>query len=79
IASGTGLMDLELFSIDDEETNELDCKPSKYARFKAVNPHVPMLMELYDEWIAQIETGSSLLPTFAEAVETQRVLSAVGY
>jgi predicted dehydrogenase len=79
IASGTSMMELELFSVDDEETNELDCKPSEYARFKAVNPHVPMLMDLYDAWIAQIETGSSILPTFAEAVETQKVLAAVGY
>ncbi len=79
IASGTSMMELSLFSVDDEETNELDCKPSQYARFKAVNPHVPMLMDLYDEWIAQIETGSSALPTFAEAVETQRVLAAIGF
>jgi len=79
IASGTGMMELQLYSIDDEETNELDCKPSQYARFKAVNPHVPYLMDLYDAWIAQIETGTSILPTFEEAVETQRILAAVGF
>jgi len=79
IASGTGMMELQLFSVDDDETNELDCKPSKYAKFKAVNPHVPYLMDLYDAWIDQIETGSSALPTFDEGVETQRVLAAVGF
>ncbi|HEY8321269.1 MAG TPA: Gfo/Idh/MocA family oxidoreductase [Candidatus Baltobacteraceae bacterium] len=79
IASGTGLTELQLFSVDDDETNELDCKPSKYAKFKAVNPHVPMLMELYDAWIDQIETGTSILPTFAEAVATQKVLAKVGF
>jgi len=80
VASGTGMQDMRLFSVDEEETNELDCKPSPYARFAAVHDHVPLLMELYDAWIAKIETGTSpLLPTFAEAVETQRVLAAIGY
>lgn len=80
VASGTGMLDMRLFSVDDEETDELTCKPSPYARFAAVNDHVPYLMELYDAWIAKIETGrDGLLPTFAEAVETQRVLAAIGY
>ncbi len=79
VASGTGMHDMRLFSVDEDETNELDCKPSSYARFAAVNSTVPMLMDLYDAWITQIETGTSDLPTFAEAVETQRVLEAIGY
>jgi hypothetical protein len=79
VASGTGLTEMTLFSIDDEETNELDCKPSPYAKFASVNGNVPLLMELYDEWIAQMETGASALPTFEEALATQRVLASLGY
>ena len=70
---------MTLFSVDDEETNELQCKQSAYAKFSSINPNVPLLMDLYDEFIKQLETGKSLLPTFEEALETQRVLAEIGY
>ena len=79
VASGKTIVDMTLYSIDEEETNELECKPSPYAKFTSINPNVPLLMELYDEWIKQIETGASALPTFEEGLETQRVLAAIGY
>jgi predicted dehydrogenase len=79
VASGKTIDAMTLFSIDDEETNELECKPSAYAKFSSINGNVPLLMELYDEWIKQIETGTSALPTFEEGLETQRVLAAIGY
>ena len=79
VASGKTIVDMTLFSIDDEETSELECKPSPYAKFGSINPNVPLLMELYDEWVKQIETGVSALPTFEEGLETQRVLAAIGY
>ncbi len=79
VASGKTIVDMTLFSIDDEETNELECKPSAYAKFSSINANVPLLMELYDEWIKQIETGVSALPTFEEGLETQRVLAAIGF
>ncbi len=79
VASGKTIADMTLFTVDDEETNELECKPSPYAKFVSINANVPLLMELYDEWIKQIETGTSALPTFEEGLETQRVLAAIGY
>lgn len=79
VASGENIVDLALYTVDAEETNELGCKPSPYAKFSSINPNVPLLMELYDQFVAQIETGSSALPTFGEALETQRVLAALGY
>jgi len=79
VASGPGAMDNTLYSVDADETNELQCKPSPYAKFGAVLPNVPYLMELYDEFIKQIETGTSALPTFQDGLETQRVLAAIGY
>jgi hypothetical protein len=36
-------------------------------------------MDLYDEFVKQIEKGASALPTFQDALETQRVLAAIGY
>jgi predicted dehydrogenase len=79
VASGKNIAEMTLYTVDDEETNELQCKPSPYAKLESVNGNVPLLMELYDEFIKQIETGSSALPTFEEALETQRILAAIGY
>jgi predicted dehydrogenase len=79
VASGPNAIDTTLYSVDSEETNELQCKPSPYAKFASILPNVPYLMELYDEFVRQIETGESALPTFQDGLETQRVLAAIGY
>jgi predicted dehydrogenase len=80
VASGTSLVDAHLFSIDADETNELQCKPSDHARFSSLGGNVPYLMDLYDAWVRKIEGGDgSDLPSFAEALATQRVLDAVGF
>lgn len=79
VVSGPGAMDTTLFSIDADETSELQCKPSPYAKFASILPNVPYLMELYDELVKQIETGTSALPTFEDGLDTQRVLAAIGY
>ena len=79
VASGTDVVDVTLFVVDEDEQSELECKPSPYAKLESLGGNVPLLYELYDEWIKQIETGASELPTFQEAVETQRVLAAAGY
>jgi predicted dehydrogenase len=79
VVSGQSWIDGTLYSVDDEETNELQCKPSTYATFSTVQPNVPYLIELYDEFVKQIETGESLCPTFQDGLETQRVLASLGY
>jgi predicted dehydrogenase len=79
VASGTTFDDMRLFSVDEDETAELDVKPSPYARFASVNMHVPFIMELLDEFVKQIRTGESAVPTFGDAVHTQRVLASIGY
>jgi len=79
VASGPNIAELRLFSIDASETNELECKPSPYERYATINGNVPLLMELYDEFVNAIEGRNNALPTFAEALETQRVLEAIGY
>ena len=72
-------MDNTLYTVDVDETNELQCKPSPYAKFASILPNVPYLIELYDEFVKQIETGTSALPTFEDGLDTQRVLAAIGY
>ncbi len=79
VASGLSAIDLRLFSVDTDETAELECKPSPYQKFAAVDPLVPLVMQLLDEFLKQIETGAGDVPTFAEAVETQKVLESIGY
>lgn len=79
VASGPNVVDLQLFSIDADETSELQCKPSPYASYASINSNVPLLMELYDEFVKAIEGEPNALPTFPEAVTTQKVLAAIGY
>lgn len=79
VASGSNMVELTLFTVDADETSELECKPSPYTRFESINGNVPLLMELYDEFVEKIEGRSSALPTFADALSTQEVLAAIGY
>jgi predicted dehydrogenase len=79
VASGSSISELTLFTIDRDETNELQCRPSPYAQFAAINGNVPLLMELYDEFVKSIERQPNSLPTFEEALATQRVLESIGY
>ncbi len=79
VTSGSTMTSMRLFAVDDEETSELDCAPAKYAKFASVNEHVPFVMELLDEFVKQIETGKSEVPTFEDALHTQRVLESIGY
>ncbi|MEO6913715.1 MAG: Gfo/Idh/MocA family oxidoreductase [Candidatus Baltobacteraceae bacterium] len=79
VASGDSITQMRLFAVDSDETSELDCKPLVYAKFASINENVPLFMELLDAFVRQIETGESALPTFDEALETQRVLAAIGY
>ncbi len=79
VASGESITQTTLYSVDAEETAELQCKPSPYAHLASVQPNVPYLMELYDHFANAIDGKPSALPTFAEAVETQRVLATIGF
>jgi predicted dehydrogenase len=79
VASGPTITSLTLYAVDREETAELECKPSRYHAYEAINPNVPLLMELYDEFVKAIEGRSNALPTFEEALTTQEALAEIGY
>lgn len=79
VSSGTSMTRNTLFSIDEQDTAELDCAPLKYAKFEPINDHVPLVMELLDAFSEQIRTGTSAVPTFEEALQTQRVLDSIGF
>lgn len=79
VASGPTLGDLTLYAADGDETDELECKPSPYRQFSSINDNVPLLMELYDEFVKKIEGKPNALPSFEEALRTQESLAAIGY
>lgn len=79
VASGSSIFETQLFAIDSEEASELDCKQSKYEKFKSVDRHVPLVMELLDQFLRRVETGTGDIPTFEDGLQTQRVLESVGY
>ncbi len=79
VTSGTSALDLRLFSVDDEETNELDCAASPYTRFAPINAAVPPMMQLYDDWVLAIDGQPHSLPSFHDGLAVARVLQALGY
>jgi predicted dehydrogenase len=79
VAGGKNAIETTLFSVDDDETNELQCKPSPHAKFASIHPQVPLMMDLYDDFARLIETGSSGLASFQDGLDTQRILAEIGY
>lgn len=79
VASGPGMTELTLYTVDSDETDELTCKPSPYSEYESLGPNVPPLMELYDELVKKIEGKPNVLPSFEDALITQKALAAVGY
>jgi predicted dehydrogenase len=79
VVSGPAILDVTLFAVDRERTEELECKPSPYQSFARIHPNVPPLMELYDEFAKKIDGKPNALPSFADALATQETLAAIGY
>ncbi len=79
VASGPNIIDLTLYTVDADSTDELTCAASPHATFASVNGNVPLLMELYDEFAKRIEGKPNVLPTFEEGLVTQETLAALGY
>jgi predicted dehydrogenase len=79
VASGPTILDLGLYAVDGDKTEELQCKASPHQAFARINPNVPPLMELYDEFVKKIEGRPNLLPSFTEGLHTQETLAAIGY
>jgi len=79
VASGPQITETRLFAVDEDETSELECKESPHQRFQSVNANAPLVMDLLDEFVKLVETGAGDVPTFDEAVQTQRVLASLTY
>ena len=79
VAHGEFLIDMRLFSIEPDEQSEFALSASPYAKFSSVAPNLPPFLALLDDFAQRIATGGGAAPTFAEGLETQRVLGAIGY
>jgi predicted dehydrogenase len=79
VASGPSILESTLFSVDAEETAELELRASAHAALESVDPSLPPFVTLLDEFVKALEGQPAALPTFADAVATQRVLAAIGY
>ena len=79
VASGPSILESTLFSVDAEETAELELRTSAHATLESVDQSLPPFVTLLDEFVKALEGKPADLPTFADAVATQRVLEAIGY
>lgn len=79
VASGPDRATAQTFTVDAEESNELGLRPSPYAKYAAVHASIPLFLELLDEFAKALDGQPNVLPTFAQALETQRILEAIGY
>ena len=79
VATGEGLAWSKLFTIDADESSELELAGSPYDYLKAVQPNIPLFALLLDQFAAAIAGKPNTLPTFDDGLLVQRVMAALGY
>jgi predicted dehydrogenase len=73
------MLDVTTFVIDDEEQSELELKPQAHANLRTAHANLPAFVTLLDAFADAIDGKPAELPTFEEALATQRVLASIGY
>jgi predicted dehydrogenase len=79
VSNGQSVLDVTTFVVDDDETSELELTPQTHAHLSAAHPNLPAFVTLLDDFVAALDGRPASLPTFADGLETQRVLAAIGY
>lgn len=79
VASGPSILEGTMFTVDEEETAELQLLANPHEKLASIHPNVPPFVSLLDEFAKALDGEPAALPTFADGVATQRVLAAVGY
>jgi predicted dehydrogenase len=79
VASGSNIIDVQTFVVDEEETSELELAPQPHANLSAAHANLPPFVTLLDEFAAALDGKPANLPTFADGLATQRVLASVGF
>jgi predicted dehydrogenase len=79
VANGTFFGDLSLYTIAEDEQDELEVAPSPYAKHEAVHGNLPFFLPLLDAFAQRIDLGRTGVPAFADGLAAQRQLEAIGY
>ena len=79
VANGTFFGDLSVFTIADDEQDELEIAPSPHAKHAVVHGNLPFFLPLLDAFAERIDLGTPGVPTFADGLAAQRQLDAIGY
>jgi predicted dehydrogenase len=79
VANGTFFGDLSVFAIAEDDQDELVIAPSPYAKHDVVHGSLPFFLALLEAFAERIDLGRPGVPTFADGLQTQRQLEAIGY
>ena len=79
IANGSFFGDLRVYTIAEDEQDELEIAASPYDKHAAVHGNVPFFLALLDAFAQRIDLGTPGVPTFADGLVVQRSLDAIGY
>ncbi|HYZ17231.1 MAG TPA: Gfo/Idh/MocA family oxidoreductase [Candidatus Acidoferrum sp.] len=79
IANGPWLTGLNLYTIAEDEQDELEVASSPHDKHAVVHPQVPLFLSLLDEFAEAIDLGTPGVPTFEDGLVVQRSLDAIGY
>lgn len=87
-STGPNLIEATTFTIDEDETAELQLMPSPHAKLGTIHGNLPPFVELLDRFAAALDatknhsasrTAPTDYPTFSDGLATQRVLETIGY
>jgi predicted dehydrogenase len=79
VANGTGFADLRVFTLSEDDQDELEIARSPYEKHAAVHGNLPFFLPLLDAFAEGIDLGTPGVPTFADGLVVQRQLDAIGY
>jgi predicted dehydrogenase len=79
VASGPSFNDLTVYTVTQDEQDELEIVTSPHAKHAAIAPNVPWFLSLLDRFADRIDLGGGDPPTFADGLTVQRQLAAIGY
>lgn len=79
LASGTSIFNEQMYTVNLEETAELELAGLKYAALSSASPILPSFMAMLDGFCERLAGRSSDVADFADGLRTQRILAAAGY
>ncbi|HMD02058.1 MAG TPA: Gfo/Idh/MocA family oxidoreductase [Candidatus Baltobacteraceae bacterium] len=79
VASGPNMIEVKLFTVEEEETAELEVTAAKHASLASAHGNLPPFVALLDEFANAVDSKPAAYPTFEDGLATQRVLASLGY